>query len=359
MKTSAMEELELHYAESDRFNIAVESKTFDCKFIEPGIVSYRDVGGSIELLRKETLDRCMASVVGTPLIVNHTRIDASNRMELEHGIIHDWNYNADDGWFYVKGSADTEEAKSRMRRGEKPSCGYKVLALGPGGVYHGIKYDAEILELQFNHLAIVDRPRYEDAIFRLNSLAQQTTPMLFKFLKRLVTQEKNAEGATVEAVKTEKHDITSETEFVVNGEKLRLNQLFDTYLAETAAAYNACPEDGIEAAGKVITFAELASAHKKKLDRENAAQVAAKEKAEAEEKEKTERENSEKAAKEKADAEAKKEADAERDNAIKAEAEKNAAAFKTLQSANQAIFVEAPTSSGSLAERVALGKKRY
>jgi len=341
---------ELRYIDTERFNIAAESRKFDCKFIEPGLVSYRDVGGGLELLRKETLDRCMASAIGNPLIVGHTHVNAENRLALEEGVILDWHYNAEDGWFYVKGTADTESAKSRMRRGERPSCGYKVLALGPGGTYHGIRYDAEILDLQFNHLAIVDRPRYEDAHFRLNSKA------MFKFLKRLITRENDAEGKPVEVIKTEAHEVAASTEVEVNGMKVRLNELFDTYMAETAAAFNAGPNDGIEAAGKVITMSELAAAHKKKLDRENALAAEKKEadeKAAAEKKATEERENALAAEKKAAD---------DKEAAAKLERENGINAFKTLQAAASASAPadgSVAVSSGSLAEKVALGKKRY
>ena len=337
---------ELRHQDGSRFNIASESRSFDCKFIEPGIVSYRDVGGKVELLRKETLDRCMASVVGNPLTIGHVHVTADNRTEVENGIVSEWKYNSEDAWYYVSGTADTEEAKEKMRANGKPSCGYRVLAVGPGGVYHGIRYDQEILDIQFNHLAIVERPRYEDCEFRLNSFpaATQSNMNVFKFLKRLVTRENGTDGKPVDTVKTESRDISGDTEVEIDGKKVRLNELFATYLKETEGAFTATPEDALEVSGKVVTMGELASAHRANVARENALKPAAPAAAPA--------------ASETEEAKASRletEAAAQRQN----EADKSA--FLTLHAARSVPKTDGgfSTNSGSLKEKCEAGAKRY
>jgi hypothetical protein len=269
---------DLRFADGLRFNIAAESRKFDCKFIEPGIVSYKDQGGGIELLRKETLDRCMASAIGNPLILGHTYIHAENRLELEEGIVHSFAYNSDDGWYYVSGEVSTPSAQNRMRRGERPSCGYRVKELGPGGTYHGIKYDAEILDIEFNHLAIVDNPRYELAEFRLNSVnvnVSNPTNIMFKFLKKLVTRENGADGKVTESTKVESHEVSGDTEIEVEGKMVKLNSLADCYMAETKAAVirTASGDDEVEVEGKNVKLNELVDCYKKNMGRSNAAPV--------------------------------------------------------------------------------------
>ena len=326
-----------------RFNIAAESRTFDCKFIEAGIVSYRDVGGKVELLRKETLDRCMATVVGNPLTIGHIHVTADNRTDVENGIVSEWKYNPDDAWYYVSGTADTEEAKAQMRANGKPSCGYRVIEVGPGGVYHGIRYDQEILDIEFNHLAIVARPRYEDCEFRLNQISaiNPSNMHVFKFLKRLVTRENGADGKPVDSVKMESRDISGDTEVEIDGKKVRLNELFDTYLKETAGVFTASPEDALEVSGKVVTMGQLAESHRAAAARENAlpAPVAAATVA---------------AAEVPADKLA---ADAETARLNEA----NTASFLTLSAARSIPKVDGgfSTSSGSLKEKCELGAKRY
>ena len=40
---------------------------------------------------------------------------------------------------------------------------------GEGGVYHDMKYDVEFMNGDFEHLALVENPRYEEATIVLNS----------------------------------------------------------------------------------------------------------------------------------------------------------------------------------------------
>ena len=262
----------MRYRDGERFNIAADSKTFDCKFIEPGFVSYRDTpGGKLELLKKETLDRCMPSCVGNALTIGHIEVTPENRTEVENGIIQEWYYNSDDGWYHVKGVVDTEPAKQRINAGQRPSCGYKVLALGSGGMDHGIRYDQEILDITFNHLAIVERPRYADAEFRLNSYNVSNPSMnVIKFLKKLVTPTAGADG---KPVTHEVREISAETEIEIDGQKVRLNELFQTYLTETVEALSATPEDALEISGKAVTMGELTASYRKNKARANAAPI--------------------------------------------------------------------------------------
>lgn len=347
----------LRFAEGARFNIAAESKKFDCKFIEPGIVSYKDQGGGIELLRKETIDRCMDSVVGNPLIVDHTYITAGNRTDLEQGIVNAWSYNAEDGWYYVSGEADTPEVQDRMRRGERPSCGYRVKKLGPGGVYHGIRYDAEILDIEFNHLAVVNRPRYEHAEFRLNAIAtvSNQTMNVFKFLKKLVTRENGADGKSVESTKVESHEVSGETEIEIDGKLVKLNNLAETYMTETKAAVvrSASGHDEVEIDGKNVKVNELVETYRKA--RCNGTPEHEKKETKAEEKAEHAREN---AAAPVVDAPA---ADAPAADAPAAQETRDNSAFIKLSNASlsAAIPSEYSTTSDSLAERCARGAKRY
>ncbi len=349
----------MRYRDGDRFNIAADSKTFDCKFIEPGFVSYRDTpGGKLELLKKETLDRCMPSCVGNALTIGHAEVTPENRAELENGVIESWYYNSDDGWYHVKGVVDTEPAKQRINAGQRPSCGYKVLALGSGGMDHGIRYDQEILDITFNHLAIVERPRYADAEFRLNSYNVSNPSMnVIKFLKKLVTPTAGADG---KPVTHEVREISAETEIEIDGQKVRLNELFQTYLTETVEALSATPEDALEISGKAVTMGELTASYRKNKARTNEAPPKKDEpKVEAKKEEpvvETTRINSvvETPEQKAAAAKAKSDEETTRKNGLEAFTMLNVA-----RSAPGKIDGGYSTSSGSLKEKCELGAKRY
>lgn len=221
-----------------RWNLAAGGKQFRCKFLEPGLVSYRDVrGGGIELLRKETIDEALTSFVGNPVTVLHTVICAENRLNHEQGIVHGAEYDPTDGWFHCNGALDTDLAIKRVREGWRPSCGYVVLEFGPGGKYHGIDYDREIKRIRFNHLAIVPKARYEVADFRLNSLnvSHSNNMQVFTFLKKLVTRANGADGKATETVKVDAVRVPAETEIEIDGKPVRTNALVDSFLHHNPA----------------------------------------------------------------------------------------------------------------------------
>lgn len=355
--SASLENLSLRFVDGERFNIAPASKKFDCKFLEPGFVSYRDVGGKLELLKKETIERAMDSAVGIPVTIGHEMVTAENRSALERGVVEAWHFNSEDGWYHVTGTIDSEEALRLIRQGHRPSCGFAVRDLAPGGKDHGIRYDQEIADLVFNHLAIVERPRYAGADFRLNSITSANKTMnVFKFLKKLVTRENGADGQPVEKISTVPHEVSGDTEVEIDGKMVRLNELFDTFLKETAEAFTITPETALEVSGKAVTMGQLADAYRKNAARANSAATETPE-------QKTARE-----AKEKAD---KAEADKQRANQIAADEQKKKddeaarkngeSAFFTLHSARSTPKTDAgySTTSGSLKEKCERGAKRY
>jgi hypothetical protein len=255
-----------------RFNVAADARTFDCKFIEPGLISYRDHDkGGIELLRRETIERAMPSCVGNPVIVKHKIITSDNRLTYEQGIVTDWYFDPTDGWFHVKGYVDGADAKGRIRRGEKPSCGYIVKSFGPSGKYHDIRYDKEITGLVFNHLAVVEKPRYEDSVFRLNSIhvSQPKNMNVLKFLKKLVTRENGADGKPG-ATTVEAHEVPSTTEIEIDGKMVPLSAIAEGYrknaaapAGEPAEALTVAADDEVEIDGAKIKVSDMIAGYRK------------------------------------------------------------------------------------------------
>lgn len=351
-----VEKMALRYVDADRFNIAPASKKFDCKFLEPGFVSYQDVpGGKMELLKKETIERAMESAVGIPVTVGHTMVTPETRASLEHGTVTGWYFNSDDGWYHVTGTIDTDEALNLIRAGQRPSCGFSVQDLGAGGRDHGIRFDQEITSLTFNHLAIVERPRYAGADFRLNSIVSAIPTMnVFKFLRKLVTT-KTVDGKPVEETSTVSHEASGDTEVEIDGKMVRLNELFETYLKETAGAFTITPDTALEVSGKVVTMGELADAHRKNAARTNSTTETPEQKAAREKLEADKKIADDQRANELAVANKKKTDDEET-------ARKNGeSAFFKLHTANATPKIDGgfSTNSGSLKEKCERAKGRY
>ncbi len=187
---------------SDRFDIARSTprtitnakdwaRPFTARLLEPGLCSYEDSGCGKILLRKETIDRCVRSFIGRPVVVRrrngkhvHQNANPGNMKAIGHGYVTDVFFNSNDGWWYAKGVVDTDEAVKAINEVGKCSCAYAVTGpTRPGGQWHDIGYDEEITEFSGEHLAVVDNPRYEEATIMLNS--KKTNAMnVFKWLPK-------------------------------------------------------------------------------------------------------------------------------------------------------------------------------
>ena len=337
--------------EDARFNLAPEAKTASVKFLTPGLVSYRDVkGGGIELLRKETIDEALPTLSGIPLTIDHVQISEANRAELANGAIAEGSgrFNAEDGWYWCDTTVETEPAKSRLRCNQTPSIGYEVLEWGPGGVWQNMRYDREIKKIRFNHMAIVQKPRYGDSEFRLNSISS-SDPMKnpFTLIKQVVSKVAGVDTTTEQVSK-----VSGDATVVIDGQEVRLNDLGQMWMDQTKAAVTATAgaNDEFEIDGQRVKMNELADCYR--ASRKNA----------ADEEEKKKKEDEEKAPHENAaDEEEKKKKDAEAEAARTRTNKAGEAAFFELKSAAERGTEKTTysTSSGSIAEAVERGKSRY
>ena len=277
----------------ERLNLLPSGKRFRCNFIEPGLVSYADQGGDVELLRQETIERALRTALGNPLTIGHVR---TNKIVTNaHGRIENVGRDAETGWFFADGSVETDSARNHIRNNCKPSCGYRVKAFGPGGVWHNMPYAREITEIEFHHLAIVENPRYEGAKFRLNSKTQPAMKNPFKLIMNLLKPAAEAGGQPItERVEGE---VAPDSTVDVGGKPVALSDLVARYNEGPVRTNEITPESEIEfesAPGKTVKvkFSDLTQNYVDRLNgvespeqkaaRENAAQAAAASSAEAE-----------------------------------------------------------------------------
>lgn len=140
-----------------------KGRHFKSRFIKDGLVKIE--GHGIVLIKKETLDSSLSSMIGTPVIIKHQKVTDENADELRVGIISDAYFNEPDGWYYCEGIIwDKKAQKLIEQKGWSVSCSYDFLAYNDeGGEENNIKYDKEFTKLNFVHLALVNNPRYERA----------------------------------------------------------------------------------------------------------------------------------------------------------------------------------------------------
>lgn len=123
------------------------------------------------LVRKETLDKSLNTIIGAPVIINHTNVTADNADDLRVGVISNAYYNDKDGWYWCEGVIWDETAQNLITDKKwSVSCSYDFLEQDDeGGTENNIPYDREFTKLNFVHLALVDNPRYERANIVFNS----------------------------------------------------------------------------------------------------------------------------------------------------------------------------------------------
>ncbi len=151
-----------------------KGKRFKSRFIQPGLAGYPGQYGNV-LVKKETLDECLNSIIGAPVIIEHQDITVDNADDVRVGVISSAYYNEKDGWYWCEGVIWDETAQNLITdKHWSVSCSYDYLQEdNEGGTENNISYDREFTKLNFRHLALVNNPRYERANIVFNSKTVQ------------------------------------------------------------------------------------------------------------------------------------------------------------------------------------------
>lgn len=144
-----------------------KGRHFKSRFIKPGLAGYPGQFGNA-LIQKETLDRFVHTLRNKPVIIGHK--DKIKDEDKAGEVFNIW-FNPEDGWYWCDGIITDKTAQNLIEnKGWSVSCAYDYTkADTSGGTENNIPYDIEFLDGEFNHLALVDNPRYEGANIVFNS----------------------------------------------------------------------------------------------------------------------------------------------------------------------------------------------
>ena len=167
-------------------SISQYPKVFFARHIGEGVVSYKntDGGEDIFFIGNDTLKKMNASFTGKPVYIQHQEVPLSQMKERAVGYVVESFYLPEDGKQWLKMLITDDEAFEAIQNGWKVSNAYNVKDLGAGGVWHNIPYKREILDGEYEHLALVADPRYEEAVIM--------TPEDFKSYKEAKKKEIDA-----------------------------------------------------------------------------------------------------------------------------------------------------------------------
>lgn len=140
-------------------------KRFFVRHIKEGLVRYTDDGKDvIYLITNAALQKMNKSFEGRPLYINHVdKVDMETvKMDKVGDVIKSF-YNEFDGAWWAEILAD-EEGQSVIDKGWVVSNAYVPTELGLGGDLHNVHYSKEIKNGRYDHMALTDNPRYEEAV---------------------------------------------------------------------------------------------------------------------------------------------------------------------------------------------------
>lgn len=196
----------------------------------PGVAEYEEPGKEPfrVFINEDTIRKMNPTFAGRPIFVEHVDEvdDDLNEVRTEaDGWVVESFFNTADGKTWAKFIVVSDRGLAAIRRGYRLSNAYIPKSFADGGLWNGVTYRSEVKDGEFEHLAIVRNPRYEESVImspeefkayndektlelkRLaNSKTQKGEPkMKLNIFKRTkVENSVDLEGMIVELPKTKK-----------------------------------------------------------------------------------------------------------------------------------------------------------
>lgn len=114
---------------------------------------------------EETTKKMDPTFEGKPVYVEHVDEVNLSRLQSEaDGYVVESFYNQLDGKHWAKFIVVSDKGKKAIRNGFQLSNAYVPKSFSDGGLWHGVQYVKEVTNAEYEHLALVKNPRYEESI---------------------------------------------------------------------------------------------------------------------------------------------------------------------------------------------------
>lgn len=133
----------------------------------PGVAEYRDAGTEPYriFVSEDTIKNMDASFAGKPLFVQHVdEVNLENIQNEADGYVIESFFNKQDGKHWAKFIVVSDKGHEAISSGWKLSNAYIPKKFSGGGLWNGVEYLKEIVEGEYEHLALVPNPRYAESI---------------------------------------------------------------------------------------------------------------------------------------------------------------------------------------------------
>lgn len=206
----------------------------------PGVAEYQEEGQDPYrvFLNEDTIRKMDPSFAGRPVFVDHVdEVDSDlNKLRGEaDGWVIESFYNSADGKHWVKFIVVTEKAERAVKAGFRLSNAYLPKGFKSGGVWNGVSYLKEVSDAEYEHLALVDNPRYDESVImtpdkfkeynekniqelkKLSNSKKKESTMKFSFFKR--TKVENAIDPDLQVVLPKSGKTISITDLITNADE--------------------------------------------------------------------------------------------------------------------------------------------
>lgn len=134
----------------------------------PGVAEYKESGDAFRVFVNEDTIRGMGpTFAGRPVFVMHVDEVAGDLDALKNdadGWVVKSFYNEADGKHWVEFIVVSDKGEQAIKSGYRLSNCYVPKAFERGGEWNGVSYQKEVTSGEYEHLAIVPNPRYEESV---------------------------------------------------------------------------------------------------------------------------------------------------------------------------------------------------
>jgi len=152
-----------------RVSNAAQGKIFYGMHFYPGVAEYAEPGQDAYrvFINEDTIRKMNPTFAGKPIFVEHVDEVEDDINELRKdadGWVVESFFNAADGKTWVKFIVVSDRAERAIKNGFRLSNAYIPRNFSNGGLWNGVSYLKEVTDGDFEHLAIVKNPRYEESV---------------------------------------------------------------------------------------------------------------------------------------------------------------------------------------------------
>lgn len=131
-----------------------------------GVAEYNDGKEPYRIfINEETIKRMDPTFEGRPVYVKHVaEVDLKNIQAEADGYVVKSFFNKSDGKHWVEFLIVSDRGHDALSKGWKLSNAYLPKLRANPGLWHGVQYSQEVVGGEYEHLAIVANPRYDESI---------------------------------------------------------------------------------------------------------------------------------------------------------------------------------------------------